>query len=1151
MHEPLGLRPLLAALRNAKIRVGPHEVLRLRQVFLVEPRLLDERLSQDGTLTDAEREERQRERLRAILAAVLVKRLEDRKAFDDCFDTWYRLAQDRQQTARGKGESHVTHPAPWRATAQTTRRGRRFTPKTLWLLAAVVIVGLVILIGPLVQEPTGPVIGPDPEKPIVDPGPARRSPDKPATHRTLHPEIRVEPVRPRWTGWAALLLGLFGLGVAGTLWHRLHGRTWLPDRALGAPQQGGPPQAFLRAPGPDSVILLDKPQEERLVWGIERFTTDEPTRRLDLPATVRTIARQGGLPALRFQHATRHREVWLWTDTATRDTHAERLAGEVARILDAYGLQCEQAEFRGIPDHLCLPDGQTFGPREVDERRETALVAILTDGRLLTRRYHADPARRVRIDALLRLLSHWPHLAWVDFGGGVSGLAEILGPHGLTLIAPEQLAAHIGGGTPARSGAPLGRDDQLWAAACALPPAPVEAADALALLRRLDLDTSPWALTALRAAAPGPGGRLQWEPQQRAKLLAWLAGLESPATPADGTAPGGLLDRALAFWETRYDQALAQTGTPASDTPADRRQRAERALLWLWRRPGEAIAELHDLAQGSVGDFIRSQLVGLTTADARRSPASTERPCVPMPWRWVARSPGERLMLQALGFGCAALAREQPRQPGRFWLGLGLCAGLAVGALLATLGKPSVEAVGAPRIEHEGTKPVDARAWPAPQEDGRWRVTITGKDCLAEQTDVPEASRVRVLWTSHERPCALDLDGDGELRYCGTLAEPVRLPDSEQPIHRRLAVLAADPDAPGIDALASALLDGGSADQVLIDPNWPQQRRLLTGAMRSLHPDDQLLLLTPEQTAADPAQRKAYAELIRSDPDQPPSAPRLWLAGDDWAPLAAALNAFDAGQSRSAADAWEDLTTLVDGEGQPLLLGGVGGCRPWEWTDETNGITWVELCGGTFTMGSPAPEPGRDNDERQHQVALSPFAIARTETTNAQYQKVHTDHPAKDDLPVGRVDWQQARDFCRAVGGDLPTEAQWEYAARAGTTTTWSFGDDEARLDEHAWYSMNADNKAHPVAQKQPNPWGLYDMHGNLWEWVADWYGAYPKVTEPDPTGPENGVVRVLRGGSFRSRAEDTRSAYRNRNLPEFRNDGDGLRCARAPRRQP
>jgi hypothetical protein len=797
-----------------------------------------------------------------------------------------------------------------------------------------------------------------------------------------------------------------------------------------------------------------------------------------------------------------------------------------------------------MPDHLCLPGGQTFGPREVDERRATALVAILTDGRLLARHHRADPARRVRIDALLRLLSHWRHLAWVDFGRGAFGLAEILDPHGLTLIAPEQLAAHIGGGRPARAGACLGRDDQLWAAACALPPAPVEEADALALLRWLALGTSPWALTALRAAAPGPGGRLQWEPQRRAELLAWLSGLESPAAPIGGVAQGGLLDRALAFWEVRYDQALGHMGTPEADTQARRRQRAERALLRLWHKPSEAIAELHDLAQGQVGAFIRGQLAKLSAADARRPLTPPARACIPLPWRWAERSARERLMLQALGFGCAALTREHPRQPGRFWLGLGLCAGLAVGALLAALGKPSREAVGPPQVVDEGAATPNVRHWVAADENGRWRVTVTGADSLAEQADVPEAARVRVRWTARERPCTQALDGGGELRYCGTRASPPRLPQPRPPIHRRLAVLAADPTTPGVAALASALLDGGSADQVLIDPAWPKQRRMLTGAMKTLYPDEQLLLLTAKPAADDPSQHKVYDGLTGWV--TPASPPRLWLAGDDWPALAAALKRFAPGDTRSPAEVWPSLT-VVEGDGRQRLLGGTGGCHPWEWTDEKHGITWVELCGGTFTMGSPASEAGRNNDERQHQVTLSPFAIARTETTNAQYRTVNSDHAKQDDLPVATIKWQQARDFCRAVGGDLPTEAQWEYAARADTKTPWSFGDDEARLDEYAWYSKNAGGQAHPVTTRQPNPWGLYDMHGNLWEWVFDWYGPYADAPQTDPAGPDKGVSRVLRGGSFWFRAVFTRSALRGRGW----GDDIGFRCARAPRRQP
>lgn len=211
-------------------------------------------------------------------------------------------------------------------------------------------------------------------------------------------------------------------------------------------------------------------EQERLVWGIGRFVAERPTRRLDLPATVRATARGGGVPALRFEHAVRHREVWLWLDGAARDPRIEDLAAEVAQVLTQHGLHAERAWFRGIPDHLRTGEGQGFGPREVDERRDTALVAVLTDGRLLAHHYRADPARRVRIDALLRLLAHWPQLVWVGFGSESmqDALGSILARHGHTLIAPEALAGHIGGGS-GRAPTRLGRDDQLWAALCALP----------------------------------------------------------------------------------------------------------------------------------------------------------------------------------------------------------------------------------------------------------------------------------------------------------------------------------------------------------------------------------------------------------------------------------------------------------------------------------------------------------------------------------------------------------------------------------------------------------------------------------------------------------------------------------------------------------
>jgi formylglycine-generating enzyme required for sulfatase activity len=142
------------------------------------------------------------------------------------------------------------------------------------------------------------------------------------------------------------------------------------------------------------------------------------------------------------------------------------------------------------------------------------------------------------------------------------------------------------------------------------------------------------------------------------------------------------------------------------------------------------------------------------------------------------------------------------------------------------------------------------------------------------------------------------------------------------------------------------------------------------------------------------------------------------------------------------------------------------------------------------------------------------------------------------------VSWFNARDFCEKHGWRLPTEAEWEYAARAGTKTTWSFGDDEKVLGEYAWFG-NSKGEVHPVGTKKPNPWGIYDMHGNAWEWVADWYGDYPARAQVNPIGPETGVLRVLRGAAFFNPPWVLRSADRFRIQPAFRFRTVGFRCAR------
>jgi formylglycine-generating enzyme required for sulfatase activity len=216
------------------------------------------------------------------------------------------------------------------------------------------------------------------------------------------------------------------------------------------------------------------------------------------------------------------------------------------------------------------------------------------------------------------------------------------------------------------------------------------------------------------------------------------------------------------------------------------------------------------------------------------------------------------------------------------------------------------------------------------------------------------------------------------------------------------------------------------------------------------------------------------------------------------------------------------------------------------------GITWVPIPDGTYTMGcSPGDTDCGEDEGPYHSVAISRFYMMEAEATEAQYAEAMESNPsavvAGPSYPVENLDWEMAALFCDSVGGRLPTEAEWEYAARGGTTSRFPCGEDKACLDRGSWYGDNSGGAKHPVAQKGANEFGLYDAYGNVWEWVEDWYAPQYDLAGAvtDPSGPTSGNSRVVRGGGFDDEALDLRASYRDLGDPSLGYYYVGVRCVK------
>ena len=1151
MTAPRDLDPsvasLLEALRQAGLTIGMNEINRLRRVFELGP---------------------PPERLASVLGAILVKKPGDRDRFDRVLDAWLESAQDIEW--RHDRRRHGLHalddlrmPRPERPAAApgsgVSARHAGLAASAGLALPLLALVALVSLIEPSESRESVADAAPPSDALVKEAGPGKTgledeetdevienklkpSACAPATLRNHRftvdvPVITATGSPPIWTGWWPLAMSFLASTLALITWLWLRNRHHIP-KPEPLPRGSGTSRALLAPATLRGPALLDRRQQEAMVWGIGRFVSEQPTRKLDIPATIRATAHNAGIPDIHFERARHHREVWLWIDEDSNDPAIPRLADEIFRALRANGLPVERAVFRSIPERLVTPDGQEFAPGDLDERRHGAAVAILTEGELFADCYHHGSRRR--IDSLLRDLSHWPQLAWVDFSPDPAPLLDIASKHGIAVIDPAAVAGYLAG-TRSRASAtvaPADHDIDTWAAACAVSPGPVAEETALELRRNLGLAVSPWALSQLRAHSPGTRGRLRWSMDQRIEHLQWLR-----ESQADDRRAETLLIRAIAFWQARYqreDDARSQEKS-WHDSPARQHLRMERALLDLWRQPAVAAAELHLLYQGPLAETIRHHLQRLCPADRPDSR------CVRLLWQSTHEiCPAVALaMLHEMGLG-GRWAVASVARPGRFWLALAAFVGIALGSLAVAMGQwaePPVK----PLIIVDDDVPKDV--WRVERElaDDGWRITAVTPHAAAKRVVAP-ASVVTISRKTDRRPC-VETRGAGILWRCG--AEYKQPPPAPR---RRVAIVDARADDNGqlpesAQNLAIALLDCNEADVVYFGSKhgWDSDR-----------------------------------------------------------------------------DAWfgEELVFIL-GIGareieQRLRALHRRGCG--------SGLMLAEIPGGTFTMGVETGDLDfevADSDEKPARpVQLSDFTMSQCEVTNRQYRaylavkrpdaagasgEPEPRLPEGDlDYPVYNVTWAQARAFCQHFGYDLPTEAQWEYACRAGTRGPWPLettgesmtavdgevvpwnAEDLTKLSDYAWFDKSSGMGLKPAGTKEPtgtDKYKLYDMHGNLWEWVADWYGPYPDPAsaEPavDPKGPDeseapiqNGLLvidsegrlvrdsegnflevgakaRLSRGGSFAYRAWFLRCAYRYGFHPSFRDQDVGFRCVRGSRRQP
>jgi formylglycine-generating enzyme required for sulfatase activity len=1140
------LDDFLAALRVNGVPVSPADIDRLRRLFALEPRL-------------------DRNGLKTMLSALLVKTPTQRERFEALFADWCPDhdadwpegdVHIEQQTSLGR--RLPPEMPPFEAAVELERHPRHSIMK--WLPAAVSMALLVALLAWWWWPRPPPQSQPEETLRVVPvPPDDERDPDAlPATPvdtvwfwkadvdtKAIHVSWRLGPL-------AFILLGLAALATAAAAWWRYRRRfpdlTPAPQEYVGYGWQPLPP------PARDDSALIDARNRQQLVWNIEHFVSDDPTTRLDLPQTVDATAKAGGYVRLCFKPAVYDREIWFWLDRQLDRTTPHAAVQQLTATLAAAGLYAHQGWFTDVPDRVDWPEQHGYRPIHEEGHGRQALVAIFSDGEGLAHRLN-NPLYRPATARLLRDLRRWPRLCFVDCSPSGARLAPLLEEFKIEVIALQEVSHWLGGvesGLPSVTplGAELHGEARLWAAAVALGGAQVDTASAHSLRVALRLRVSPWLVEQVLAEAAADGNAM--------RHINWLLRCE-PLGARNLPQPGSLAQRALRWWWRRYIEAEKRMQVqenpllPWQHSLARRRWELEQALLQLYLDPVSAARQLAQLADAELQDDVRDRLALFAAAEQRRSGGRNDAGSIFLTWRFDDLPAITRHTLRRLGFADKFRGKYQrmslkdsPRLAlaGTMLVMLALSAFGAAAYRWFTPEPPQVVTDNAATYDHQAFRDQTVRVMERTLA-GTYRVALGSTRQLWELSDVQPAATIPVTWTWHAEQNATEIPGTNTvLLRAGRLAQPIR-PCSDNWPQRSLVVIAASyKDDVKARQLAIRLLDTGSADQVLVGTDWGQSLGQRLGSSLALNQNTQVLVILPDAVGAE----RAAAQLV--------GHPGPWAVASsgDYAALTRAVQFPGSKTLEPMPSVLREHLRVHRVQSDVRLVGGPEEAR----TDTKTGIAWVRVCPGTFTMGTVEQDGVRAMEMAEQEakvtpprtVILSAFDIAATETTREQYVKINPDQEKKyaraANVPVVAINWEEAQTVCRKAGGNLPTEAQWEYATRGGSRFPWSFGDDEALLKHYAWYAENSTD-VQVVGQKRPNPLGLYDMHGNAWEWVRDWYDDYLSEDAVDPSGPSSGTIRVVRGGSFFYPPVSLRSALRFSGPPLSRDGGFGFRCVRVP----